>query len=185
MSTYRIQPNGVWTSMINNFEPLKKFIIKFSETLQEMDTFFDFQYQDEIASVRNHHFFTFIRNTKFSLLDRIDFYNNYKNHLSIEQQFKQLQVLFDEQTRVIIDNSNHYKNNISSIQEELDILQHRYNKDLEIAQNKLDTITNRYNLMMESISNLIKVPFKRKPLQKISAYKSLTKTYFDLLNGRK
>lgn len=61
-----------------------------------------------------------------------------------------------------------------------DNLQHKYNMDTEIAQQKLNSIQNKYNLIMVSISNLIKVSAKRKIRQKISAYKSLKKTYDEL-----
>lgn len=55
--------------------------------------------------------------------------------------------------------------------------------DIKIAQNKLSTLTNRYNLIMKLISNLTKVSVKTKPLQKISAYKTLIKTYHKLLRS--
>ncbi len=75
-----------------------------------------------------------------------------------------------------------YRSNMNNeaAKKKLDSLRHKYNIDTEISQKKLDTVTNNYNLIMKSISNLIKVPAKTKPLQKISAYKSLKKAYFEL-----
>ncbi len=70
-----------------------------------------------------------------------------------------------------------------SAKKKLDSLQHKYNLDAGTTQKKLDTIANKYNLIMKSISKLIRVPAKTKPLQKISAYKSLTKTYLKLRNA--
>lgn len=103
MSTYRIHPGGVWTSMMNNFEPLKNFAIKFSGTLQEMDEFFNFQYHEEIICISDNHFLAIINNTVFCLHDRLAFYNSYKNLLSIERQIKHQQILIDAQTRLITD----------------------------------------------------------------------------------
>ena len=45
---------------------------------------------------------------------------------------------------------------------------------------KFDTLKRDHNLIMKSISNLTKISVKIKPLQKISAYKSLTATYHKL-----
>ncbi len=59
-----------------------------------------------------------------------------------------------------------------------------YEREIHATQKKLDTVTNKYNLIMKSTSNLIGVPVKTKPLRKLSAYKALTKAYFELIKAK-
>ncbi len=61
--------------------------------------------------------------------------------------------------------------------------------DLEKSLNKnfalvlqLDILKDNYNVMMKSISTLVRTPIRRRPLQKLSAYKSLVKAFMKL-NG--
>ena len=72
------------------------------------------------------------------------------------------------------------KSQLIAYQRELKYLKYKSGMDTENAKKKLDTVTNKYNLIMKSISSLIGVSVKTKLLQKISAYKSLTKVYFEL-----
>ncbi len=73
---------------------------------------------------------------------------------------------------------------LAAYQKELKYIKYKSSMDTKISQKKLDTVTNRYNIIMKSISNLMGISIKTKPLRKFSAYKALAKAYFGLLKAK-
>jgi glycosyltransferase involved in cell wall biosynthesis len=151
MSAYRVHPNGVWTSKLNNFELLSKSVTAMSKALEDMDQFYDFRYHDAITSMISNMFLGILSNPTFHIYDRIELYNRCKIHLSSEQQIEQQQRFIEDQKQLLSDKENECRQLQSEITQ---------------RDNDLKTLSN-------AVKKITQFPVLQHPINKYKAYKSM------------
>jgi len=101
MSVYRVHSGGLYTATENNFLLRKNFLVGMMEQLNEIDKFFNFQYQKEIMFVRSNMLIYALDNKNYSIHDRIDLYEMYKHYLSEKQQIQWLEKIKTEKNHLV------------------------------------------------------------------------------------
>ena len=155
MSAYRLHPNGVWTSKLNNFESLSKALNDTSKTLEEMNEFYGFRYHDAITHMISNMFIGILSNPAFQVHDRIELYNRCKIHLSSAQQVEQQQRFIEDQRQLLSDKEEKCRQLQSEITK----------KDSELEN------------LSRSVHKITEFPVVQHPIKKYKAYKAMLLTF--------
>ena len=158
MSIYRIHPKSVWTSTARDYKALKLFISKMSKSLDEMNKYYNGQYNKEIEFIKSSITFRSLNKDFFHINERIDLYDTYKLHLSAEQLSEIQQRLISDQTKMINEQKKIIDDKEKSCKKLL--------SDIELANNNL-------NILLRSAQKIAQIPITKHPIKKYKAYKEM------------
>ncbi len=100
MSARRIHNQGVWTSIVDNFEARKELALNMTETIQKLDEFLDFKYHKEIMDFIGSNFLLILRNKKININDRIDLFGICKDYFSTKEHIAQQYFFIKEEEQL-------------------------------------------------------------------------------------